>query len=450
MNEFYSYLVQSGVNLIILFGIYWLFLRRDTLYNVNRYYLLISLIVSFIFPLIEISVPGNGQTEYMYLLEAIVITPDKLAASMPGSITMSKVLFIFYIAGSGFFLARLVYQLLQTALLIQKYGITYYNGVKMVIVDNEYVPFSLFNLVFINREETNKPYFEKIIEHEKAHVRQHHTLDLIVLELFLVIQWFNPFIWFYRKSLKSIHEYLADESVLSKGYSLVEYQQLLLNQTLGIQFSSLSNNFNHSLIKNRFIMMSKEKSKRAAMLKMVFIIPVAIVFTLIFTITFAENIIAQSDSHETAQIAQVQKVEKSTLPSAQDDPIFAVVEKMPEFPGGKDAFTKYLVNNIKYPENARKNGIHGRVFVTFVVEKNGKITGIRVIRGVDEELDKEAVRVVSEMPKWKPGIQKGNPVRVQFNVPIVYRLDSDKDTGVEKTVMPKRYEEIKNDKPGTI
>jgi len=450
MNEFYIYLIESGVNLTILFGIYWLFLRQDTFYNIKRYYLLLSLIVSFLFPLIEISVPGNGPTEYMVLLEAIVITSDKLAENIQGSMAVRNDLFIIYLAGSGFFLARLVHQLLRTVLLIQKYGITDYNGVKIVILDNEYVPFSLFNLVFINREECEKQSFDKIVEHEKAHIRQHHTFDLIILELFLVIQWFNPFIWLYRKSLKSIHEYLADESVLSKGYSIFEYQQLLLNQTLGIQFSSLSNNFNHSLIKKRFIMMSKEKTKKAAMLKLVFVIPAAIAFTLIFTIASAEHIIAQSDNPKTTQVEQVQKVEKATIPSIQDDPVFTVVEQMPQYPGGKEALIKYMSNNITYPENARKNGIEGRVFVSFVVEKSGKVTGIRLLRGVNEELDKEAIRVVSEMPKWKPGIQRGQPVRVQFNLPIVFKLDSGKDTEVEKMETPKRYIDVKKDKPGKI
>ncbi len=102
--------------------------------------------------------------------------------------------------------------------------------------------------------------------------------------------------------------------------------------------------------------------------------------------------------------------------------IFVVVEEMPEFPGGQSALMKYLSENIRYPVIAQENGIEGRVICSFVVERDGSITDVQVVRGVDPSLDREAVRVIQSMPKWKPGKQRGKPVRVRFTLPIVFRL----------------------------
>lgn len=106
----------------------------------------------------------------------------------------------------------------------------------------------------------------------------------------------------------------------------------------------------------------------------------------------------------------------------EEQQIFMVVESMPEFPGGEAALTKYLFENIEYPQMAKESGIQGRVFVTFVVERDGKVTDVKVLRGIGGGCDEEAIRVVKNMPKWTPGKQRGKPVRVQFNLPIKFTL----------------------------
>lgn len=111
-----------------------------------------------------------------------------------------------------------------------------------------------------------------------------------------------------------------------------------------------------------------------------------------------------------------QKVEEVT------EEIFVVVEENPEFPGGNSAMMKFLSDNIKYPVIAQENGISGRVITTFVVERDGSITDVQVVRGVDPSLDREAIRVIQTMPKWKPGKQRGSTVRVRFTLPVVFRL----------------------------
>lgn len=123
--------------------------------------------------------------------------------------------------------------------------------------------------------------------------------------------------------------------------------------------------------------------------------------------------------------AQIQTFVPPPPPKQEEEAteeIFVVVEEMPEFPGGQAALMKFLSDNIRYPVIAQENGIQGRVICSFVVERDGSITDVQVVRGVDPSLDKEAVRVIQSMPKWKPGKQRGKPVRVRFTLPIVFRL----------------------------
>ena len=113
----------------------------------------------------------------------------------------------------------------------------------------------------------------------------------------------------------------------------------------------------------------------------------------------------------------------STAQTKKNDMVFDVVEVMPQFPGGQIAMMKYIMENMKYPEQAMKEGIQGRVAVRFIVEKDGSISDVKPILSVHPLLNKEAVRVVESMPKWTPGKQNGKPVRVRFNVPVMFKLN---------------------------
>jgi len=166
--------------------------------------------------------------------------------------------------------------------------------------------------------------------------------------------------------------------------------------------------------------MSKSKTQKVMLLKMVFVLPFALFLTIVFSSIITERVNAQHDASELGSSVINQK--------PQGEEVFTVVEKMPEYPGGEEERVNFLVKNIKYPEEARKNGISGTVFITFIIEKSGEITNIKVLKGVDEILDNEAIRVISIMPDWKPGMQRGKPVRVQFNMPIQFNLD----TGAKK------------------
>ena len=114
------------------------------------------------------------------------------------------------------------------------------------------------------------------------------------------------------------------------------------------------------------------------------------------------------------------------MPVKPDKAVYTVVEKQPSFPGGQDGYVKFLVENIKYPAEAMKKSVMGTVYISFVVEKDGSVTDVKVLRGIGSGCDEEAVRVVKMMPKWNPGEEKGKPVAVQYNLPIKFKLDCNK------------------------
>lgn len=429
MTELLIYLIKSAVCLGALYLIYWFFLRKETFFAANRFYLIASIILSFILPLFKIPVYyESAELTYVIVLEAVTISAQKVEAGLLNNLSFYQIVLIVYLTGAALFLMRFIFQMLQLVFLINKFGVTKMNDLKVVKLDRKYSPFSYFNFIFLNDENFKDKNLKEIIDHEKIHIRQKHSIDLILIEVLTIIQWFNPFIWFYKASIKGIHEYLADNGLLTDGLNKATYQNLLLNQSVGIQINDLTNNFNQSLIKKRFIMMTKLQSKKIAKLKLLLVLPVAAVLFICFTFSANQKVIGQSSVNEDL-LTKTEKPIQDVKAEKQEEKIFVIVEKMPEFQGGKDAQIKFMATNIKYPQEARKAGIQGMVYVTYVVEKDGSITDVRVLRGIGGGCDEEAVRVINTMPNWMPGTQRGEPVCVQFNLPIRFILDGD---GVSK------------------
>jgi TonB family protein len=374
--------------------------------------------------------PINAKdTGYVFLLETITVTPNNIANSISNNLNVYQPITIIYLTGVAIFSVLFLIQIIQLGLLVKKFGISKKFGVNLVVANSQLSPFSFFNMVFIGNNIIDKKQLEKILIHEQIHIRQKHSVDIILFELFAIVQWFNPFIWFYKSTIKNVHEYLADQGVLSKGHDRKDYQNLLLHQTFGFQFNSISNNFNKSLLKTRIKMMTKTKTKKMALLKLLFVVPAAIALALFFSISITNNLVAQVDksAKEVIQNQEEQKKVKQNpdlVKSKEIKDAYIVPDEMPQFPGGTQAQLEFIKSNIKYPESARKNGIEGRVFITFIVEKDGRITGVEKLRGFNEECDAEAIRVIKMMPDWIPGKVDGQPVRTVFNIPIVFKLDN--------------------------
>jgi TonB family protein len=423
MSDFIVYLVQSAAILAVLYTVYWLFLRKDTFFHVNRFYLLSSVLLSIVVPLIDIRLfTASPLAPVIVLLDPVMITSEKIEQMASAHLSGLEIAGVFYFTGVLIFSLRFIIQLMQLAVIIRRNKITRQEGANIVFVDRGYSPFSFFNLIFIRREYFIDGKLTPVLAHEEIHIQQYHTVDLIFIEIAIILQWFNPFAWLAGRSIKSIHEFLADEGVLKKGFLKSEYQTLILNEAMGLQVNNLTNNFNVSLIKNRITMMTKARSATWTAGKVMMALPALVAVLFFFAAGTSENLSAQDNSKAVkptdTQTIQVQENQEKVT----DETVFMVVETMPSYPGGQEALIKYIVENVKYPAEAKSKGIQGTVFVQFVVEIDGAVTNVKVLRGIGYGCDEEALRVVSAMPKWTPGKQKGNAVRVQFNLPINFAL----------------------------
>ena len=336
MTRFVIYLFETGLCLSLLYLAYWLFLRKETYFNFNRLFLVGSIILSLTLPLVHLnflirqessmeesatgilkfrnyyqeligmidadygSEPGirhssgtpggtNGAFEMMEGLgEESVLRIDSedepVATRDAGSRWHfpAVLLLLVYLAGVAWFLVRFIYLVTRLFFLARKYGYTNFSGFRMVTLEEDISPFSFFRYLYINKSALSEEELHNILEHEKAHISQRHSLDHLFAHALAVFQWFNPFAWQIRNALKTTHEFIADRQVLDRGFTLVDYQTLLLKQVIGYHSVELVNNFNLKPIKKRIAMMTKIRSGRPARLKAMLVIPFAIVLFLLF------------------------------------------------------------------------------------------------------------------------------------------------------------------------
>lgn len=572
-----NYLLQTNLYLVLFMGFYALVLRNETFFRHNRIYLNASILLSFAIPFINspwfndmfITQKVRAATEApaQLIYDVIVVSSNEEASHW----TMADIIFWIYISGAILLLARFLVQLirLNSNLKLKKGS-----------------AFSFFRILVVDHE---LPQAETIINHEKVHIRQWHSADIILIEIAAIINWFNPIAHLYKKEIRHIHEFIADEETVFVLQSKSDYALLLFSNTLGIDPHQLSNSFfNNSLLKRRIIMLNKNKSGRTGLWKYGFSAPLFALMLIVSAASVAteksdliaqaeklispvteisrqDNLLISKPNTENSAISneeirsqskkgslissipvgipaagessqetyaalknhiqknikypasarqnnitgyvmvnfkiQNQKVTNAEIAKSLQNDIdnevlrtfnlftegipaednnysmaigfqltgiasktavlpatgknyfvgsivvtgyksvdksdaasknyqlsevvikdFASVEVLPEFPGGMKGWGEYLQKTLKYPAEARKNNITGRVILSFVVLKDGSITGIKILRGIGGGADEEAVRVVKQSPNWIPGEQNGRPVNVAYTMPIFFQL----------------------------
>ena len=422
------YLLQVNLGIILFYALYKLICTRDTLFNSRRLILLLSLILPFIIPLIDIrewmetreSLVMLTNFDYSTTIPEIIVGT---AGTEPGNqvFVISEWIKNIYIAGILALSVRLIVQAISLYMIILRTPEKTVNGIRIKCMKDKSGPFSFFNWIFLNPDNVQEEEMNEILTHEMAHVRQKHSIDVIISELVNICCWINPFAWLMKREVILNLEFLADRKVMDAGFATKSYQYHLLGLTYNHKYG-LSNNFNFSHLKQRIIMMNKKKTNGAGHIKYaLFAIPA-------FALLLAGNISCSSEATKTDDVKENAATEKANEAEvivqepATKDEAFAVVEQMPEFPGGMKELMTYLKDNIKYPKAAQDKKVQGRVIVQFVVEKDGTPTEFNVVRSVDPDLDAEALRVLGGMPKWKPGMQKGQVVRVKYTVPVSFKL----------------------------
>jgi TonB family protein len=408
MNHYFTWLIESGISLAIFYLAYRFFLNRQNLFQSNRSYLLFALLLSTVLPFLKIPSPVN--LHYSHYLAEVVVTTNAMPISTEAANQVSTlhILLYIYLFGVVIMMGTFLYRLSQLVRIIRNSQIERKGKIRLAKTKLNHAPFSFLHMIVYNEENLSREEKDKIMEHEAVHVKQLHTLDILLVEIIAILQWFNPFVWLYKTSLKELHEYLADREVIRKGTNIPVYQQLLLNFQLRRQYITLANNFNYSLTKKRFIMMTKTRKNPLASARFLLILPALIAIISLTKLNAAGNLNTQSPPPEE---------------------IFIAVEQMPKFNEADDKgleFRKYIAENLVYPKEAAKSGIQGRVFVQFIVDSEGFVKDVKVIRGVHELLDAEALKIVESSPKWIPGTQRGKAVNVQFTFPISFTLEEGK------------------------
>ena len=477
MGAFIVYIIKSSLLLAMLVSLFMLFMSRETFHKLNRHLLLFIIVVSLALPFANLGVSTPLQGVFDAIENGFAKTDDSLpvadfplADEQPVMTTLSSVatfdtvpmvdvapvqieergsaqqlwqivLLTIYGLGVVLLVIRQLVMYIQVSRLImrsskvsaEQYGLC---GVRLRLHSGEEKPFSWFGWVVVSCKDMDEGARE-ILTHEAAHVRAGHSWDILLADAVIIMQWFNPLAWIMKNTLKDIHEFEADEAVISSGVNAKQYQLLIIKKAVGARLYSIANSFNHSLTKKRITMMCKEKSSKWSRAKALYILPVAAVAALSFSTV--ENANAEPDGkvnefvadgtisgvENNAQVVEVDYIHDVAQAPANDDPekVFQVVEVQPEFPGGQQEMTKYLQSNLKYPEAAKAAGAEGKAFVQFVVKADGSISDVQIMRSTgNESLDAEALRVVKAMPKWRPAMNKGKAVNVKFVLPIVYKL----------------------------
>ncbi|MBO4812015.1 MAG: M56 family metallopeptidase [Prevotella sp.] len=591
MTDLIYYDLKVAALIVVFYLFYRLLLARDTSHRLNRAVLLLVMTLSLVLPLCIITfhrkvwVEGTlqpatdgaaiGDVPSLPVVEAMEQNFDWTLPLAALLLTGTVVRLLFVVSS---------YKKLKT-LISNGEKHTLPTGTQVSVVDAPVAPFSWMHNIVVSRDDWGFHPLARgwernaILAHEEAHVRHHHSYDMVVVEVLTALQWFNPVLWFLRQELRIVHEFQADASVLSSGFDESQYIHLLMQKATGIQACALANGIRTPKTKKRILMMLKPKSNYTVWIKALYVVPVALVSLAMTARTvidyetistkdnpavrvFHEKTNGRGDSYQIRYMPGVKffrngkeevipgnrpialEVEKTTmqingkpierttlldLPGGQlqeihlselspdryvcnlvtekttekkvlivdgeltteeaagsintedivfvdvinssenikkafhvdadvavlvqtkqvgDEPIFDVCEQQPQFPGGDVKMMEFLAQNIKYPEQAEEWGVQGKVFVQFIVEKDGRLSGHKAIKhsssakmvpltpDMSEEerqtaeahnaavqlLSDEAVRVVKAMPKWTPGKQGGKAVRVRFTIPVTYRL----------------------------
>ena len=522
-----GHLLPIAATVAILWLVYRLLFRNSNRLHFNRYFLLTSMLLALAMPLLGLlsglELPQMVTLKQSMLngmmLNEVIVTADgqpmlpevTVTTSTQSHFSVWQVIAGIYLIGVGVMTLLFLFKLAKLVVLIIRSPKRKMSSCTAVFTGREQGSFSFFRYAFFPNETVDPD----IMRHEMSHISHHHSWDILFAEVMMILQWFNPFIYLYKKELQSLHEYQADRDVVATGVDKKNYMMLILQQCTAVDFSGMSNNFSLILTKKRIKMITRNEKAKGLWWRLLATLPVLAVLliantkvtaqeqksdkkditvemglleiyddnglpmnltdTIIYgedgsyvkfetteapdpisgemrnkiTATFSsadgtpnKNVkftINEVEKHGDTMMYSVDPFSfsadkfKLKIIAAEDAPVhvlekdndtvFQIVEQMPEFPGGVEALMKYISDNVKYPQEAKDKNISGRVVLGFVIEKDGSVNEVKVLRGIGGGCDDEAVRVIKTMPKWKPGRQKGEPVRVFYQIPINFKLD---------------------------
>ena len=369
MGFFFVYILKSGVCLSLFYLFYRLLLSKETFYRFNRIALLGILVFSLLLPLIEVTkAPQNEINQAVLTIEQLlvmaenhqetqvttVVEGDDLVDTWRSPVHWIEIVLLFYIAGIFFLVCRNVYSLFRLVRLMNTAQRRQIDKHTVLLVhDRNVAPFSWMKFVVISRTDLEENGREILI-HECAHIRKHHSWDLLIADICIFFQWFNPGAWLLKQELQNIHEYEADEAVINEGINARDYQLLLIKKAVGTRLYSMANSFNHSKLKKRITMMLKEKSNPWARLKYLYVLPLAAIAVTAFArpeISEKADEISAVKVNDLAAIveAKVEEITKDVLKDSLKAKPYVVPEKSKMYGGrwvSKDSSTVYSADSV--------------------------------------------------------------------------------------------------------
>lgn len=273
-----EYLLKASAVLALFYLCYILFLKKETFFEYNRWFLLTGLIIALVFPFVIIPIyityePVSIQESANFVTESLISD-----SSTAKQFEWQNLIPFIYIIGFSFFLIRFILQFGSLIVLLLKNQKNTEGFYTYIIIKNDIAPFSFFKWIVYNPEQFNSKELNLIISHEKVHAREFHSIDILFTQFTSVIFWFNPFAWFYKKDLQQNLEYIADYKAQNTSSSEKDYQRLLLKTSIANQNLTLANNFYNSLIKKRIVMLHKSRSKTIKQWKYLLILPLLTAF----------------------------------------------------------------------------------------------------------------------------------------------------------------------------
>lgn len=489
MNSVYNYLLEANLCLLVFGAFYYIVLKHETHFLFLRYYLIGSALLAVSIPLLQINNPFAEESTVLQPIslpefvpvniEATEVSQDAISWSWP------MVAIIIYGTITAIFLSLLCWQIYQIFRFrsSKRKAMDKKDGYVLILTDGQLPTFSFFNMLFLdNSVALAAEDKQKIIDHELVHIRQWHSLDMVVMELTKIMLWMNPVAWWMRRNLRDVHEYLADQHVL-KSTDQEQYSSLLAKMALKHLPLSVAHHFSRSLTLKRIIMMKSPKTK-FELWKWATMIPLIILLTFVLscndevmddvnqvmeTATQAEvpesllpELTKLQEKHPGAEFVYIEtdgsNIENITnlkeqfgpnsiaylkvweeknmigaivnnkgplekLTGANDDQVYQIVEDPARPIGGYKAFYQKFAERLVYPEKARELGIEGKIFIQFVVDIDGSITDVKAVKSYCAGCEEAAITAVSTLGPFKPAFHRNVAVKQKIILPVNFSLN---------------------------
>ncbi len=469
MSQTLQYLLEVTLCWAVFYAIFFAFLRQVTFFSVNRWYLLSTLLLGIFIPLlrhVEIDLHQEQISQALPLVMMVGEMPAQMAISVEEA-TIDWQQYIYwalggvYFIGVSFFAYRLLRSLYKIYQLKSMARVEIADQAILLHTDQPHLPFSFLHYIFISDQVALSEEYDDILRHEIEHVRSHHTINVLLIELIQILFWFNPFIYLYKTAIRQTHEYLADAAVL-QSTNRKTYGTMLLKQSLSGLEIALTHRFFHSHIKKRINMMYQKQSGRSAWINYSFALIGVFTMGLLFACQQNEEVEIIDSSFIKGQILDEVVLTafgrsriKTEMSPTTLDPINnatwlevtsevntgTAIQRVPLFPGceelgesylsqkecANNKLNHYLYTNLIYPKEARKAGIEGRTLVQFVIQKDGTIGRTHLVKDIGGGCGEAALAVINNMNddgiRWTPGVDAGQQVDVLYTLPVIYKLE---------------------------